>query len=256
MFIRGREIKEDFFLQNQGAIEMAINILEKTDYSMMFSAQSVDESNIMRSGADEETARSSVALNAVVGGSNMDQVKTITALKDSSDRLVQAAQDLTVSGKESLFWGISIVSGDDDLKSMTKGQTKDAVYRQVSEFVNSYNGMLTIAAKSENTKVHSVATDMQRMTVANEDSLAEVGVTVGKDNKLSISEQTLKDAQIDILKKRFEDVASYANGIQTEASLINMYAKEDAAKTGGMYAQDARFNNVYASSGHMFDSAF
>ena len=234
---------------------MAISILEKADYAMVFSAQAVNESNRV-SGAADEMMRSSVALNSVTSGSNKDHVKTITELKNSSDRLVQVTQDLTVSGKESLFWGISIVSGEDDPKSMMKGQTKDAAYKQVSEFVNSYNGMLTSAAKSENIKVRSVVADMQRMTVANEDGLASVGVKVGKDNKLSVSEQTLNEAQIETLKKRFDDMASYVNGIQTEASLINMYAKEDAAKTGGMYAQNARYNNVYASSGYMFDKMF
>ena len=234
---------------------MAIYISEKTDYTMIMPRRAMDENNPQRSVVGQTDGLED-ALHAVTSGSNADQVKTITALKNSSDKLMQAAQSLTVSGKESLFWGISIVSGDDDLKSMTKEQTKDAVYKQVSEFVDSYNGVLTVAAKSENTKVRSVAADMQRMTVANKDSLAGVGVMVEKGNKLSVSEQALKGVQTESLKKRFADAAPYMNGIQTEASLIAMYAKEDAAKMGGMYAQDARFNNAYASSGHMFDSMF
>lgn len=231
---------------------MAISISEKTEYSILISTRPIDGNDVVSSG-DKEAASSSVSLKAMTSGSNKDEVRTITALKNSSDRLVEAAQNLTTSGKESLFWGISIVSGEDDLKSMTKGQSKDVVYKQVSEFVNSYNGVLTNASKSENTKVRSVAADMQRMTVANEDGLAGVGVTVGKDNKLSISEQTLKKAQTETLKKRFDDVAPYMNGIQTEASLIHMYAKEDAAKTSGIYAQDAKYSNAYASSGYMFN---
>lgn len=234
---------------------MSINILEKADYSRLFSAQPVDVNHVASSPENRETG-STVVLDAVTSGSNKDQVKTITALKNSSDRLVQATQDLSVSGKESLFWGLSIVSGEDDPKSMTKGQTKDVVYNRVSEFVNSYNGMLTVAAKSENTKVLSAADAMQRMTVANEDSLAGVGVKVGKDNKLSISEQTLKEAQIETLKKRLADVVPYTSGIQTAATLIGMYAKEDATKTGGIYAQNALYNSAHASSGYMFDSVF
>mgnify|MGYP003414274640 CR=1 FL=1 len=119
-------------------VEMSINILEKADYAMVFSAQAVNESNRV-SGAADEMMRSSVALNAITSGSNKDEVKTITDLKNSSDRLVQATQDLTVSGKESLFWGITIVSGEDDPKSVVKGQATDAVYKQVSEFVNLIN---------------------------------------------------------------------------------------------------------------------
>lgn len=234
---------------------MSIYISEKTEYSMLFSARLMDGNNMMSSAGDE-TASSSNSLTAITSGSNKDQVKTITALKNSSDRLVQATQNLMVSGRESLFWGISIVSGDDDLKSVSKGQTKDAVYKQVSEFVNSYNGVLTSVAKSENTKVLSAVADMKRMTAVNEDCLAGVGVTIGMDHKLSISEQALKEAQIETLQKRFNDVAPYVNGIQTEASLINIYAKEDAAKTSGIYAQSARYNNAYSSSGYMFDDLF
>ncbi len=231
---------------------MAIYISEKTDYTMIMPRRAMDENNPQRSVVGQTDGLED-ALHAVTSGSNADQVKTITALKNSSDKLMQAAQSLTVSGKESLFWGISIVSGDDDLKTMSKGQIKDALYKQVSEFVQSYNGVMTSVAKSENTKVRSVAADMQRMTVGDEVALTGVGVMVGNGTKLGISEQALKDAQTETLKKRFEDVAPYLNGIQTEASLIHVYANEDAKKTSGIYTQNALYNSSHASSGYMYN---
>ncbi len=268
---------------------MAINISQKTDYSMLFSSLPTRSNNVTSSifgntsgssfslsdyaliksgsygklmkayysqGSDDGSGKSS-AVNKLVSGSSQDQATTITALKGSSDKLTKAAEALTTTGKDSLFVEKDITTKDENgVETTTKGYDKDAIFKKVSEFVDSYNSVLSAAGKSNNNRVLNTGANMTTMTAANEDMLAKVGITIGEDNKLSIDEKAFKEADMSSVKTMFNGVTSFAYDVQTKASFINMYAKEDAAKTSGIYAQNALYNNSYSSSGYMFDNLF
>ncbi len=267
---------------------MAINISAKTDYSMLFSSLPTSRNNVtssifggasgssfslsdyalIKSGSygklmkayysqDSDSSSKNSAVNKLVSGSSKDQAATITALKSSSDKLAKAAGDLTTTGKDSLFVEKDITTKDENgVETTTKGYDKDAIFKKVSEFVDSYNSVLSAAGKSDNAKVLNTGANMTTMTAANEDMLAKVGITIGEDNKLSINEKAFKEADMSSVKTMFNGVTSFAYDVQTKASFINMYAKEDAAKTSGIYAQNALYNNSYSSSGYLFDNMF
>lgn len=267
---------------------MAINISAKTDYSMLFSSLPTRSNNVtnsifggvsgssfslsdyalIKSGSygklmkayysqDDSGPNKNSAVNKILGGNNADQATTITALKSSSDKLSEAAKDLTTTGKDSLFVEKDITTKDENgVETTVKGYDKDAIFKKVSEFVDSYNSVLSAAGKSNNAKVLNTGANMTTMTAANEDMLAKVGITIGEDNRLSIDEKAFKEAGMSSVKTMFNGVTSYAYDVQTKASFINMYAKEDAAKTSGIYAQNALYNNSYASSGYMFNDIF
>lgn len=267
---------------------MAINISQKTDYSMLFSTLPTSRNNVtssifggtsgtsfslsdyalIKSGSygklmkayysqDSGNSNRNSAVNKLMSGSSADHATTITALKGSSDKLSKAAQDLTTTGKTSLFVEKDITTKDENgVETTTKGYDKDAIFKKVSEFVDSYNSVLSAAGKSNNMKVLNTGANMTTMTAANEDMLAKVGITIGEDNRLSIDEKAFKEADMSSVKTMFNGVTSYAYDVQTKASFINMYAKEDAAKTSGIYAQNALYNNSYSSSGYMFNDIF
>ena len=268
---------------------MAINISAKTDYSMLFSTLPTNNNNVTSSifggtagssfsltdyaliksgsygklmkayysqGSDDSSTKNS-AVNKLASGSSADQASTITALKSSSDKLASAASDLTATGKDSLFVEKDITTKDENgVESTAKGYDKDAIYKKVSEFVDAYNSVLTAAGKSDNTKVLNTGANMTTMTAANEDMLNKIGIKIGDDNKLSIDEKAFKEADMASVKTMMNGVTSFAYDVQTKASFINMYAKEDAAKTSGIYAQNALYNNSYSSSGYLFNSLF
>lgn len=267
---------------------MAINISAKTDYSMLFSSLPTRSNNVTNSifggvsgssfslsdyaliknggygklmkayySQDDSNSNKKSAVNKLMTGSSADQATTITALKSSSDKLSEAAKDLTTTGKDSLFVEKDITTKDENgVESTTKGYDKDAIFKKVSEFVDSYNSVLSAAGRSNNMKVLNSGANMTTITAANEDMLAKVGITIGEDNRLSVDEKAFKEADMSSVKTMFNGVTSYAYDVQTKASFINMYAKEDAAKTSGIYAQNALYNNSYASSGYMFNDLF
>lgn len=267
---------------------MAINISAKTDYSMLFSSLPTRNNNVtssifggtagssfslsdyalIKNGSygklmkayysqgDDSSGRNS-AVNKVINGGSADKATTITALKGSSDKLAGAAEDLTTTGKDSLFVEKDITTKDENgVETTAKGYDKDAIYKKVSEFVDAYNSVLSAAGKSDNVRVLNTGANMTTMTAANESMLSKVGITIGEDNKLSIDEKAFKEADMGSVKTMFNGVTSYAYDVQTKASFINMYAKEDAAKTSGIYAQNALYNNSYSSSGYLFDNMF
>lgn len=267
---------------------MAINISAKTDYSMLFSSLPTRSNNVtssifggtsgssfslsdyamIKSGSygklmkayysqgDDSSSKNS-AVNKMVSGSSTDQATTITALKGSSDKLAKAADALTTMGKENLFVEKDITTKDENgVETTTKGYDKDAIFKKVSEFVDAYNSVLSAAGKSDNVKVLNTGANMTTMTAANEGMLEKVGITIGDDNKLSIDEKAFKEADMSSVKTMFNGVTSFGYDVQTKASFINMYAKEDAAKTSGIYAQNALYNNSYSSSGYLFDNMF
>ncbi len=265
---------------------MAINISAKTDYSMLFSSLSTSSNNVtssifgnagssfslsdyamIKSGsygklmkayyAQDSSAKEDSAVNKLVTGSNKDKATTITALKSSSDKLAEAAKALTATGKDSVFNQKDITVKDENgVETTEQGYDTEAVYKKVSEFVSAYNSVLSAAGKSDNNRVLSAGANMTTMTAANEDMLNKIGITIAEDNKLSIDEETFKKADMGSVKTMMNGVNSYAYDVQTKASFINMYAKEDAAKTSGIYADNARYNNAYASSGYMFNGLF
>lgn len=260
---------------------MGINIMAKTDYSMLFSGLSgspaggnsilggsfslVDYatikngsySKLMKAYYGQNSSAVSSGVNKLVSGSNIDDSKSITALKSASDSLTKAVEALLDNGKDSVFKQKDIMLKDENgVETSEKGYDTDAIYKKVSAFVDAYNKVLSAAGDSNNTKVLSTAANMTTQTVAHEDMLGRIGITIGENNKLSIDEKVFKEADMTSVKSMMNGVGSYAYGIQTKASFINMYAKQDAAKAGGLYSQNALYNSTYLSSGKLYSSWF
>ncbi len=266
---------------------MGINISSKTDYSMLFSSLPTNKNNVtgslfgnasassfslsdyalIKSGSygklmkayygQSDSSNKNSAVNKLVSGSSADTATTITALKGSSEKLAKVAGELTATGKDSLFVEKDITTKDENgVETTKKGYDVDAIYKKVSEFVDSYNSVLNAAGKSDNKKVLSAGANMTTMTVANENLLNKIGIKIGEDNKLSLDEEAFKAADMGSVKTLMNGVTSFAYDVQTKASFINMYAKEDAAKTSGIYAGNAMYNNSYSSSGYLFNGMF
>jgi hypothetical protein len=97
---------------------------------------------------------------------------------------------------------------------------------------------------------------MVSQTATNENLLGKIGITIGSDNKLSVDEETFKAADMSTVKSLMTGTGSYASNIGTKASLINMYAQQDAAKASGLYTQSGTYLSTQATSGYNYSSWF
>ena len=245
---------------------MSINITAKTDYSALFSSLQTNTQSTSFSLADYASIKNGSYFkamkayyakdadgNSVAGRNGADSLSSIkgastdsTAVNSNTaskaEALSKSAGDLWASGKGSIFEKKDIVTKDEEgNETKSYDYDKDAIYKAVSTFAKDYNNMIDAAMQSRNTNVISKATDMVTQSLKSESRLNNVGITIGEDNKLSVDESKLKSADIISLKSLFSGVNSYAYDVQSKASYMNMYAKEDAAKASGTYSSAALY---------------
>ena len=266
---------------------MSIQITRRTDYSALFSSLNGGKSTgigggsysladyasikngsygkLMKAyyGKGNKISKNKTALSDAASATKKTNSKTATAdttsenasLQKSANALVKSAESLLKTGKDSVFKEKDIATKDENgVEKTTKGYDTDAIYKAVSAFADDYNSVLNAAAKSKNNSVVSTASNMVQQTVANEKMLSRIGITIGEDNKLSVDEKKLKAADMTTVKSMMNGNGSFAYGVQTKASFISMYAKNDQNKASGVYGSSATYTASLFSNGDIWNS--
>lgn len=195
------------------------------------------------------------------GSSNSDasptteSAKNLATVKKDSSELKSSADALLDRSSKSLFHKKDITTKDKDGKETTVNDyDKDAIYKGVKSFIDDYNALLDSAGKSTSTKVLKQVANMTSYTKANAKLLSQAGLTIGKDNKLSVDENSLKKANIVTLKSLFNNTGSFADSIASKASQTSKYAANEAGKAN-TYNQNGYYGSN-ANSGSIFNNFF
>lgn len=166
----------------------------------------------------------------------------LSTTKAEATELVDSAKKLTSTGKDSLF-------GNDGKYD------KDAVYKAVSNFVDEYNDTVSALRKTSNTSVNNAGDSMTRMTNVMSKNLSKIGISVETDGKLSIDEDTFKNADMSKVKSMFNGNSSYAGIVSSSASRVASQASTQLSQAnGGFYGSNATYNSY--TSGSLFNSYF
>ncbi len=177
--------------------------------------------------------------------------KEMTAVKKEADELTKSASQLTQTGSGSLFHAKTVTVTDEETGKKTTAQEydMDAIAKAVNSFVSDYNSAVEAGSKSSNQNVSRNTQYMTNMTGIYKSSLSDVGITVGKDNKLSVDENKLKSANVDTLKKVFNGKSSFASYTASRSASISSSAAR-AVSTASTYGSTGRYNmfNDYYSS--------
>lgn len=186
---------------------------------------------------------------------SLDSSKTIASIQSAATSLVSAADTLTAKGSKSIFKQIDVTKADASGNKVTeKGYNMDAIYKAVNSFVDAYNTMIDEGATAESTSILKPTLSMTRLSSSNANLLKEVGIKVGSDNKLSIDEDTFKEADINKIKTLFNGSNSYAATVSAKASKIKGAAIAEALKAN-TYTDTAGYSNAY-SMGNIYTSFF
>lgn len=125
---------------------------------------------------------------------------------------------------------------NEDLWKEQEGKfDKDAIAGAVQSFVKEYNDVISKAEKVNAKGVTSNVNNMKSMTSTMSKYLSKIGVNVGKDGKLSVSEDKLKDADVNNIKSLFTGKASYASQTFETANAIS----KEAVNSSSLYGNDA-----------------
>ncbi len=150
----------------------------------------------------------------------------------------------TVSNSKSLMESIESLKGTD--LYTTKNNAGDAVFNrdgvktELGKFIEFYNKTIEAAKKSGVSGVNSNLTTLLQKTAQYTKSLAEVGVTVTSEGKLSLNKSVFDNAADDKIKT---NLTSYASSIETNARLVNYYSTTQNNSTSG-YSATGSYTNT------------
>ena len=245
---------------------MSINITAKTNYSFLFDNSNTgttgsmgnlnflsDYASIkngsygklmkayfnMKDGNKDKTASVGGKKENQIASTSADTTKALAKMQSSTDSLKESADALLKTGKDSVFKGDTVT---------------DEAYKAVSAFVTDYNSVLSASDNISSTSILSRTANMVQATANKESALAKIGITVGKDNSLSIDKDTFMKADVADVKNLFNSHNSYAYRVSAQSSLINFAADNEAAKAN-TYDFTGAYSNNY-SAGSIFNSFF
>ena len=177
-----------------------------------------------------------------VTGSSKEKINS-AGVRDSAASVTDAVNALNKSS----LW--KKTEKTDESGNKTEEYDKDAIYKSVKSFVDSYNSLVDKTGDSSDTSVLRRASIMVNSTKANKNLLSKVGISIGTDNKLSIDEDEFKKSEMVTAKSLFSGVGSYGKNIQADASMIYGSAVADIAKlSGSTYGSTGAYQyNSFAS---------
>lgn len=178
-----------------------------------------------------------------------DDVKTLTKIENAVKDLKDSAAALQANGKGSLYEKVEKTDKDG---ITTEDYDRDAIFKAVDKFVKDYNSVLESAGDSNTVNILRSAKTMVNYTKVNERLLAKAGITIGEDNKLSLDKEKLDKANVTDLQALFAGRNSYAGQTQMQASMMDIYAKNEAAKANtygrnGVYTYNYNTGELYNS---------
>lgn len=221
----------------------------------------IGDMSLIKSGAYKKLLKSYYATIEDSNGKSINSNKTTTTAeattaKDSpgslktvssdASSLVNALKDL---GNRSLY-----KNKTDDSGNKILGEKGEAVYdtekigSAVKKFVESYNSFVESSGKLNSTSILGKTIDVINNTRKNAGLLADIGITIGDDNKLKLDETKLGQAKTTTINSLFAGSGSYGSTVYSKASASARLA-DNAAYTNTR-GKSYTYNGSYSMLGY------
>lgn len=130
---------------------------------------------------------------------------------------------------------------------------EDELIAAVNSFASSYNTLVENASSSSATSVSNAASTMESNTRAYSKSLEQIGIKVGKDNKLTVDSGTLKAADKATVKKLLGGTSSFVGSTmrlsaQVGAAAVTAEKRISTYNSSGSYSSldlNKYFNGLF-----------
>lgn len=180
-----------------------------------------------------------------------------TELAKSAERIKSAYSSLADAAgafdDKNLFAQKSFTTkAEDGTETTVKDYDREAIYNAAKKFVDSYNSFVTEAGKSSIDSVARQGSNLVTSTAVNSKLLSRTGITIDRDNKLSIDEAAFKKADISTIKTLFSGNSSFVSGVATKAGMISSTAGSEA-ELHKIYGSNAKTSGGL-DSGNLLDS--
>lgn len=160
-----------------------------------------------------------------------EKTSQYVAVKNDADALKNAAETLKSSA-------LYRETTDEEGKT---SYNRQGIKEAVEKYVSSYNALLDSSSKVDSTSILSKSLSIVKQTAANKNLLKEAGITIGKDNKLTVDTEKLAQTDISTLTSLFKGNGSYTDSIAVKASELSRQANSASYASGN--------NSSYSQSG-------
>ena len=168
-----------------------------------------------------------------------DTANTIAKIKDRADDFVATGTDLYKNRK--LF--------DKDYNG--EYDTNEIV-EEISAFIKDYNDLIISAENTKSSGIESAMKTLEGITDAYKKDLANVGITVDKeDGTLKFDEESFLKSDMKDAKSLFVGTGSFAYQATLKATMVANQAETEANKAN-TYTDEATFGNNH-NTGSIFD---
>lgn len=140
----------------------------------------------------------------------------------------------------------SLYKGKVDEKGKTTYDT-EKISSAVKKYVESYNSFIDSTGDLNSTKMLGKTLDAIKTTKKNAGLLSDIGITIGKDNKLSFDEEKFKKANMTTVNALFSGSGSYGASVSTKASASYRIASNTAYTN--TRASSYTYNGAYSQLG-------
>lgn len=228
-------------------------------YSSIFASSGTSSNNLLgdysmiKSGAYKKLLNAYYATkqeNPAKGGSDSGNASV-----NSSTEETEAAADLlkVKTEAENLYNALEDLENKNLYKSTGVDEAGNAIYDRtkikdaVKSYVEAYNSYIKEAGDADSKGVLKRTLSMVKGNSANKALLKEIGITIGKDNTLSLDEEKLNSAKMTTLSTLFVGHSSYADMMKHQAG--ESYKIANSAAYKNKHASSYTFNGDYSLLG-------
>ena len=234
---------------------MGMNIKPRQDYSSLFSSLGNGSSttNILADYASIKNGSYGKLMKAYYAKDVKTPEVTSTVKKQTqkfektdAKEEVKALTDIEKAAE-------GLKTSVDDLMSGEYESEEDA-FNAVSSMVKGYNALVEKAGASTNEGIVRKTDNLAQMTSFYKNDLSKIGITINKDNKLSIDKDTFLNSDMSIVEDLFSPTKSFARSLSENALLIDSQANYEATRAD-LYTNTGSFTKDL-NIGSMMDSLF
>lgn len=220
----------------------------------------IGDMSLIKSGAYKKLLKSYYATVKDSDGNSINSNKKTTtaeasAAKDSAGSLKTASSDASslVSALKELGNRSLYKNKTDDSGNKILGEKGEAVYdtekigSAVKKFVESYNSFVESSGKLNSTSILGKTLDVISNTKKNAGLLADIGITIGDDNKLKLDETKLGKANTTTINSLFAGSGSYGSTVYSRASASARLA--DSAAYKNTHGTSYTYSGAYSMLG-------
>jgi len=224
-----------------------LNKYNTTDYSSLFN--SLPKTSESSGGGLTNLA---TEYNSIRSGSYGKLLSAYYKKMNSGDSATEAIQKENENRKLVGGNASSLKSAAKTLSKVDFSDTSDAgkekSLKAIKDFVSSYNSVIDTADDVNSKSILRNAVWMTNITQKSSGLLNELGITVGKDNKLTLDETKWANAHNSTKTALFNGRQGFAEKMVYKASQMTNSSAEKASYTASAYKEDGDYTKVNSQS--------